>query len=107
MSCPYWSLLGRRSSRCIPELDANNRPCSACPRCNGGSFWRFRHSETLWFCIDCYAGGMGACLDVLWRGEAVTHLTARLHPRSYGFERELKERLERFAKLRAERSRQK
>ena len=36
----------------------------------------------------------------------MTHLTARLHPRSYGFERELKERLERFAKLRAERNEQ-
>ena len=25
-----------RASRFMPELDANNRPCGACPKCNGG-----------------------------------------------------------------------
>jgi hypothetical protein len=42
-----------RSSSFIPELDANNKPCSGCPQCNGGSFWRFPFSETSWYCINC------------------------------------------------------
>ena len=46
----------------MPELDANNRPCVACPKCNGGSFWRFPHSETLWYCIDCEPVNRGPVL---------------------------------------------
>ena len=52
----------QRSSRFMPELDANNRPCGACPKCNGGSFWRFPHSETLWYCIDCEPVNRGPVL---------------------------------------------
>jgi hypothetical protein len=52
----------QRSSMQIPEQDANNRPISACPNCNRGSFWRFPHSETLWFCINCYPVERGPVL---------------------------------------------
>ena len=50
-----------KSSRFIPELDANHRPCSACPRCNGGNFWRFRFSVN-WFCIACEPADVGPVL---------------------------------------------
>jgi hypothetical protein len=49
----------QRSERIVPELDANNRPCSACPKCNGGRFWLVPHTYTLWYCIDCYQVAKG------------------------------------------------
>ena len=52
----------QRSSRFMPELDANNRPCVACPKCNGGSSGGFPTQRPFGYCIDCTPVNKGPVL---------------------------------------------